>query len=82
MLCGEYFETVDAFIRCLKEYIYCCNNERILSKLKMSPAQCRTHSQLMLFVQFFGTPTVLLADDLVRCTAGMFSGQNGSTGRL
>ena len=44
MLYGEKFETVDEFINCLKEYIYYYNNERIVSKLKMSPVQYRTHS--------------------------------------
>ena len=44
MFYGEHFETVDEFINCLKEYIHYCNNERIVSKLKMSPVQFRTHS--------------------------------------
>ena len=44
MFYGEKFETVDEFINCLKEYIYYYNNERIVSKLKMSPVQYRTHS--------------------------------------
>ena len=44
MFYGEHFETVDEFINCLKEYIYYYNNERIISKLKMSPVQYRTHS--------------------------------------
>ena len=43
MFYGEKFETVDEFINCLKEYIYYYNNERIVSKLKMSPVQYRTH---------------------------------------
>ena len=43
MLSGEKFETIDEFINCLNEYIYYCNNERIISKLKMSPIQYRTH---------------------------------------
>ena len=43
MYYGEKFETVDEFINCLNEYIYYCNNERIISKLKMSPIQYRTH---------------------------------------
>lgn len=34
---GEHFQTVDEFINCLKEYIYYYNNEKIVSKLKMSP---------------------------------------------
>ena len=41
---GEHFETVDEFINCLNEYIHYYNNERIISKLKMSPVQYRTHS--------------------------------------
>ena len=44
MFYGEHFETVDEFINCLKEYIHYYNNERIISKLKMSPVQYRTHS--------------------------------------
>ena len=44
MFYGEHFETVDEFINCLKEYIYYYNNERIVSKLKMSPVKYRTHS--------------------------------------
>ena len=44
MFYGEHFETVDEFINCLKEYIHYYNNERIVSKLKMSPVQYRTHS--------------------------------------
>ena len=42
---GEKFESVDAFINELKEYIHYYNNERISLKLKgMSPVQFRTHS--------------------------------------
>ena len=44
MFYGGHFETVDEFINCLKEYIHYYNNERIVSKLKMSPVQYRTHS--------------------------------------
>ncbi len=44
MFYGEHFQTVDEFINCLKEYIDYYNNERIVSKLKMSPVQYRTHS--------------------------------------
>ena len=44
MFYGEHFETVDEFINCLKEYIHYYNNERIISKLKMSPVKYRTHS--------------------------------------
>lgn len=44
MFYDEKFETVDVFINCLKEYIHYYNNERIVSKLKMSPVQFRTHS--------------------------------------
>lgn len=44
MFYGEKFETVDEFINRLKEYIYYYNNERIVTKLKMSPVQYRTHS--------------------------------------
>ena len=44
MFYGEHFETVDEFINCLKEYIHYYNNERIVSKLKMSPVKYRTHS--------------------------------------
>ena len=43
MFYGEHFQTVDEFINCLKEYIDYYNNERIVSKLKMSPVQYRTH---------------------------------------
>ena len=42
MFYGEKFESVDAFIDELNEYIYYYNNERISSKLKgMSPVQYR-----------------------------------------
>ena len=44
MFYGEHFQTVNEFINCLKEYIDYYNNERIVSKLKMSPVQFRTHS--------------------------------------
>ncbi len=44
MFYGEHFQTVDEFINCLKDYIDYYNNERIVSKLKMSPVQYRTHS--------------------------------------
>ena len=44
MFYGEHFQTVDEFINCLKLYIDYYNNERIVSKLKMSPVQYRTHS--------------------------------------
>ena len=43
MFYGEKFESVNAFIKELNEYIYYYNNERISSKLKMSPVQYRTH---------------------------------------
>lgn len=43
MFYGEQFQTVDEFIGCLEEYIDYYNNERIVSKLKMSPVQYRTH---------------------------------------
>ncbi len=40
----EKFESVNAFIEKLKEYIYYYNNERISLKLKgMSPVKYRTH---------------------------------------
>ena len=46
MFYGEKFESVNAFIAQLHEYIYYYNNERISRKLKgMSPVQYRTHSQ-------------------------------------
>lgn len=45
MFYGENFESVNAFIDELKEYIDYYNNERISLKLKgMSPVQYRTHS--------------------------------------
>lgn len=45
MFYGENFESVNAFIKKLNEYIYYCNNDRISLKLKgMSPIQFRTHS--------------------------------------
>ena len=43
MFYGEKFESVNAFIEELNKYIYYYNNERISSKLKMSPVQYRTH---------------------------------------
>ena len=43
MCYGEKFQTVDEFINCLEEYIDYYNNERIVSKLKMSPVLYRTH---------------------------------------
>ena len=46
MFYGEKFESVNAFIDELKNYIHYYNNERISLKLKgMSPVQYRTHSQ-------------------------------------
>ena len=46
MFYGEKFESVNAFIDKLNEYIYYYNNERISIKLKgMSPVEYRTHSQ-------------------------------------
>ena len=47
MFYGETFRTTDEFIRCLEEYITYYNNERISLKLKMSPAQYRTQSQII-----------------------------------
>lgn len=45
MFYGEKFESVNAFIDELKEYIRYYNNDRISTKLKgMSPVQFRTHS--------------------------------------
>ena len=45
MFYGEKFESVNAFIDKLNEYIYYYNNKRISTKLKgMSPVQYRTHS--------------------------------------
>lgn len=46
MFYGEKFQTVDEFVNSLKDYIHYWNNERISLKLKMSPVQYRTHSQL------------------------------------
>ncbi len=46
MFYGEKFESVNAFIEELKEYIRYYNNDRISTKLKgMSPVQFRTHSR-------------------------------------
>ena len=39
MFYSEKFDTVDEFINCIKEYIHYYNNERIVSKLKMSPVK-------------------------------------------
>ena len=48
MFYGEKFESVNAFIEELKHYIDYYNNDRISVKLKgMSPAQYRTHSQII-----------------------------------
>ncbi len=47
MYYGEKFESVNAFIKELEEYIYYYNNERIISKLKMSPVKYRTQSQII-----------------------------------
>lgn len=47
MYYGEKFESVNAFIAKLKEYIYFYNNERIALKLKMSPIQYRTQCQII-----------------------------------
>ncbi len=45
MFYGEKFESVNAFIEALKEYIRYYSNDRISTKLKgMSPVQFRTHS--------------------------------------
>ncbi len=47
MFYGEKFESVNAFIEELKEYIRYYNNDRISTKLKgMSPVQFRTHSRV------------------------------------
>ena len=46
MFYGEKFESVNAFIEKLKQYILFYNNERISLKLKMSPVQYRTQVQL------------------------------------
>ena len=43
MFYGESFQTVDEFINCLKAYIDYYNNDRIITKLKMSPVNYRTH---------------------------------------
>ena len=45
MYYGEKFESVNAFIQKLHEYIYYYNNERISLKLKMSPVKYRTQFQ-------------------------------------
>lgn len=42
MYSGEKFESVNAFIQKLHEYIYYYNNERISLKLKMSPVKSLT----------------------------------------
>ena len=47
MFYGEKFESVDTFIDELNNYIDYYNNERVVSKLKMSPVQFRTHSLLI-----------------------------------
>ena len=47
MFYGETFKSTDEFIRRLKEYIAYYNNERISLKLKMSPAEYRTQSQII-----------------------------------
>ena len=47
MFYGEKFESVNAFIEELNKYIYYYNNERISSKLKMSPVQYRTHFHII-----------------------------------
>ena len=45
MFFGEKFESVNAFIDELKNYIHYYNNQRISTKLNgMSPVQSRTHS--------------------------------------
>lgn len=46
MFYGEKFESVDEFIHTLEEYLWYYNNKRIILKLKMSPVQYRTHSQI------------------------------------
>ncbi len=44
MFYGEKFESVNAFIEELEEYIRYYNNDKISTKLKgMSPVQFRTH---------------------------------------
>ena len=45
MFYGEKFQSVDEFVHRLKEYIDYYNNERIVTKLKMSPVQYRAHLQ-------------------------------------
>ena len=45
MYYGEKYESVNAFIQKLHEYIYYYNNQRISLKLKMSPVQYRTQFQ-------------------------------------
>ena len=45
MYYGEKFESVNAFIQKLHEYINYYNNERISLKLKMSPVKYRTQFQ-------------------------------------
>lgn len=47
MFYGEKLESVNTFIVRLKEYIYFYNNKRISLKLKMSPVQYRTQSQII-----------------------------------
>lgn len=47
MFYGENFESVNAFIERLEAYIYFYNNKRISLKLKMSPVQYRTQSQII-----------------------------------
>ena len=47
MFFGEKFESVNAFIDKLREYIYYYNNERIILKLKMSPVKYRTQIQVI-----------------------------------
>ena len=47
MFYGETYESVNAFIQKLHEYIDYYNNERISLKLKMSPVNYRTHSQIL-----------------------------------
>ena len=47
MFYGETFQSVDEFIHALKEYLWYYNNKRIILKLKMSPVQYRTHSQVI-----------------------------------
>ena len=45
MFYGEKFESVNAFMEKLKEYIEYYNNERIITKLKTSPVKYRTCHQ-------------------------------------